>query len=77
MDMTMKDWIVVDPLVCGGKPVIHGTRIMVKNILGLMAGGYSIERILETYPELSPEMVVAALEYAAMVIDEEQVFAHA
>jgi len=69
--------IIVDPKICSGKPVIKGTRIMVKNILGMVAGGYTIDRILSAYPELSPEQVQAALEYAATVIDEEQVLANA
>jgi uncharacterized protein (DUF433 family) len=69
--------IVVDPAVCSGKPVIHGTRIMVKNILGMMAGGDTVEQILVAYPELTREMVQAALEYAAAIIDEEQVIARA
>jgi uncharacterized protein (DUF433 family) len=73
----MNVWIEVDSKICGGKPVIRGTRIMVKNILGLVAGGYTVNRIIETYPELAKEMVEAALEYAAAVIDEEQVLAHA
>ena len=71
----MSDLIVVDPDVCSGKPVIRGTRIMVKNILGMFAGGYTLERVLSAYPELTSEMVEAALEYAAQVIDEEQVVA--
>jgi len=50
---------------------------MVKNILGMVAGGYDVERILNAYPELIREMVQAALEYAAAVIDEEQVIASA
>jgi len=50
---------------------------MVKNILGMVAGGYSVARILEAYPELTRKMVQAALEYAAAVIDEEQVIARA
>ena len=41
-------YVVVDSAVCSGKPTIRGTRIMVKNILGLVAGGYSADRILET-----------------------------
>jgi uncharacterized protein (DUF433 family) len=67
------DRIEVDPAICGGKPVIRGTRIMVRNILGMVAGGYTVDRILESYPELTREDVVAALEYAAQVVDEEQV----
>lgn len=73
----MNDLITVDPRVCAGKPVIRGTRIMVKNILGMVAGGYSIEQILESYPELTREMVQGALEYAAAIIDEDQVIARA
>ncbi|MBI2895533.1 MAG: DUF433 domain-containing protein [Deltaproteobacteria bacterium] len=69
--------IMVDPRVCAGKPCIRGTRIMVKNILGMFAGGYSIERILSAYPELSREDVVAALDYATRVIDEEKVIQRA
>jgi hypothetical protein len=40
---------------------------------GLVAGGYSVDRILTAYPDLSREDVSAALEYAAKVVDEEQV----
>lgn len=69
----MNQWIVTDPDICGGKPTIRGTRIMVRNILGMMAGGYTVEKIIAAYPELTQEMVLAALEYAAQVIDEEQV----
>jgi hypothetical protein len=68
-----QDRISVDPKICNGKPVIQGTRIMVKNILGMFAGGYSIERILTSYPELEKEDVLAALEYATQVIDEDKV----
>jgi len=46
---------------------------MLKNILGMIAGGYSVEKILAEYPELEMRPISAALEYAANVIDEEQV----
>ena len=67
------DRIEINPAICSGKPVIRGTRIMVSNILGMVAGGYSVDRILTAYPDLSREDVSAALEYAAKVVDEEQV----
>jgi uncharacterized protein (DUF433 family) len=73
----MNDRIAVDPQICSGKPVIRGTRIMVMNILGMVAGGYSVDRIVQAYPELTPADVSAALEYAARVVAEEQVLAHA
>jgi uncharacterized protein (DUF433 family) len=67
--------IEINPEVCGGKPVIRGSRVMVRNILGMIAGGYTIDRILDAYPDLSREDINAALEYAAWVIDEDQVLA--
>jgi uncharacterized protein (DUF433 family) len=69
----MPTQIIVDPNICSGKPIIKGTRIMVKNILGMIAGGYTMDRILRAYPELKVEQVQEALEYAATIIDEEQV----
>jgi uncharacterized protein (DUF433 family) len=50
---------------------------MVKNILGMLAGGEGVDGILEAYPELSREDVSAALEYATEVIDEERVLRRA
>ena len=43
---TMNEWITVNPNICAGKPVIRGTRIMVKNILGMIAGGYTLDQVL-------------------------------
>ena len=68
-----EDWITVDPSVCHGKPIIRGTRIMVSNILSLLAGGYTIAQIPHYYPELSQEAIKGALEYAIQVVGEEEV----
>ena len=73
----MNEWVVVDSTVCAGKPVIRGTRIMVKNILGMIAGGYSLSQALEASPELTREMVDGALQYTVTIIDEEKVLAYA
>lgn len=67
------DRIVVDPEVCHGKPCIAGIRIMVANILSQLAGGYSVEQILEGYPELTYEDVIAAIQYAAWVVSDEEI----
>ena len=67
------DRIEVNPAICNGKPVIRGTRIMVRNILGMLADGYTVDRVLAAYPDLTRDDVNAALEYAAKVVDEEQV----
>jgi uncharacterized protein (DUF433 family) len=71
----MKDFerITVDPAVCHGKPTIRGTRIMVSNVLSLLAGGYTTAQILDYYPDLTEEDVAAAIEYAARLVDEDVV----
>ena len=69
------DRIEVNPAICSGKPVIRGTRIMVRNILGMIAGGHTVDTIVTSYPELGREDVVAAVGYAADVIEEVQVIA--
>jgi uncharacterized protein (DUF433 family) len=76
LEVSVMERIEINPAVCSGKPVIRGTRIMVRNILGMVAGGYTTERVLESYPELTRDDVVAALEYAARVVDEDQVVLH-
>lgn len=66
------DRIEINPAVCSGKPVVRGTRIMVRNIPGMVADGYTTERVWESHPELTRDDVVSALEYAARVVDEDQ-----
>ena len=73
----MASRISVNPEICSGKPCIRGTRIMVTNILGMIAGGYSTEKVVEAYPELTPDDIRDALEYASQVIDEERVLLQA
>ena len=75
--IVMHDRITVNPKVCSGKPCIKGTRIMVKNILGMIAGGDTVDKIVEAYPELTREDIVEALDYASYVIDEEKVIQRA
>ncbi len=76
LNVKIMERIEINPAVCSGKPVIRGTRVMVRNILGLVAGGYTKDRIIETYPELTDDDVAAALEYAARVVDEDQIVLH-
>jgi len=60
----MNERIRIDPQVCHGKPVIRGTRLLVSTILGALAGGDSIEEVLEDYPNITQDDVRAALESA-------------
>jgi uncharacterized protein (DUF433 family) len=62
-----EDWrsrITVDPEILAGKPVVKGTRIAVEHIVELLANGWTIEEVLENYPQLKREDVLAALKYA-------------
>lgn len=65
--------ITVDPQVMGGKPCIRGMRVTVSMILGLMASGHNIERVLEAYPYLEREDILQALSYAAWRTEEKEV----
>ena len=69
----MNNRIEVNPDVCHGKPVIRGTRIMVRNILGALAGGDSIKDIRQNYPELTLADIKAAIAYAIELVDDTQV----
>ena len=62
--------IHADPAICSGKPVIRGTRIMVRNVLSLFKAGYDVERIVIAYPELTRDDVVAAIDYASELVDD-------
>ena len=49
----------------GGKPVIKGTRIPVYLILELITNGWSFDDILENYPQLKKEDILAAIAYVS------------
>ena len=55
-----------------GKPVIKGTRVPVELILGRLAGGMGFEELMREY-EITLEDVLAALDYAAKVVGQEQI----
>ncbi|GAB3334888.1 hypothetical protein GCM10027299_43440 [Larkinella ripae] len=67
--MSMLDRITSIPDVCNGKPTIRGMRITVTTILEYLAAGETNENILEAYPYLEQEDILAALEYAARLTD--------
>ncbi|MFT5369257.1 MAG: hypothetical protein ACI8V2_004232 [Candidatus Latescibacterota bacterium] len=65
--------ITLDPAVMGGKPCIRGLRVTVGAIVGLVASGYTTEKILELYPYLEKEDISEALSYAAWRSEEFEV----
>lgn len=56
--------ISINSLVCHGKPVITGTRVLVGNVLGGLAGGQTIQEIIEDY-SITSDDVHACLEFAS------------
>jgi uncharacterized protein (DUF433 family) len=71
----MADWrdrITADPGILVGKPIIKGTRISVELILGWLANGWSFEQILESYPHITREDILAALAFAAEMMREDE-----
>jgi len=59
-----RDYIVSTPDVLRGKPRIKGTRIPVSLILGYLAAGNPVDKIVEEFPDLTKEHVAACLDYA-------------
>lgn len=57
--------IVIDPNIRFGKPCIKGTRIAVVDILQWLASGMSKDEILDDFPVLKEEHILAALAFAA------------
>ena len=49
----------------GGKPCIRNMRITVYDVLGWLAVGMSVAEIIDDFPELTPEVIKACLEFAA------------
>lgn len=60
-----------DPQICGGEPVIKGTRVTVRTILASLAEGAWIDEILEDFPTLAEEDVRAVIAFAAASAEED------
>lgn len=70
--MDWREHITTDPDVLVGKPCIKGTRISVELILGWLANGWTFEMIVESYPHITRDDILAALAFAAEMMREEQ-----
>jgi uncharacterized protein (DUF433 family) len=65
MENNLVNRISLNPEICHGKPTIKNTRHMVESILEYLAGGDSIEDILEEFDDLEKEDILASIAYAA------------
>nr|VFJ51694.1 MAG: Uncharacterized conserved protein, DUF433 family [Candidatus Kentron sp. FW]VFJ69524.1 MAG: Uncharacterized conserved protein, DUF433 family [Candidatus Kentron sp. FW] len=67
-------FIVSDPNIMMGKPVISGTRVTVELILEKLAAGEQTEQIIEAHPRLTPKAIQAALSFAAEALKADVVY---
>ena len=72
--MDWKDLIIIDSEILTGKPVVKGTRLAVEFIVGLLAQGWSEADILQNYPGLTREDILACLSYAREILQDEHVY---
>ena len=70
--MELFERISHDINIMGGKPCIRGTRVTVGMILAQLSGGQNIDELLDDFPYLSREDILAALEYGAWVVSSQE-----
>jgi len=63
--------ISIDPKICHGQACVKGTRIPVHQIVHMLANGDTVEDLLAEYPSLSREDIMACLDYAAELAEEQ------
>jgi uncharacterized protein (DUF433 family) len=69
--MNYQQFIVRDPQICGGQPVIRGTRVTLQTVLASLADGDHIDDILADFPTLTREAVEAVIAFAAAAASED------
>lgn len=63
--------IIVNPDICGGKPVFEGTRIAVQSVLEFLAAGDSVGDIVTCYPSLNEQDIREALRFSSRLLEHE------
>lgn len=71
MTMNYRRYIVRDPAICGGEPVVKGTRVTVRTVLASLAEGMSVAEIVEDFPTLNEDAVRAIIAFAAASTEED------
>ena len=67
--------IAFDPMICGGRPIVAGTRVRVSDVLEMLGAGAQPDEILSDYPYLDASAIRACLAYAASIVDHPVVLA--
>lgn len=71
MNHDYTDVIVRNPNICGGEPVVRGTRVLVRTILASLAEGAWIDEILADFPTITEAHVRAVIAFAAASAEED------
>jgi uncharacterized protein (DUF433 family) len=69
--MNYQAFIVRDPAICGGEPIVRGTRVTVRTILASLAEGMTDDEILQDFPTLEQGAVRAVIAFAAVSAEED------
>lgn len=69
--MKYQDFIVRDPAICGGEPVIKGTRVTLRTVLASVAEGATVKEIVADFPSLKEKHVRAVIAFAAASAEED------
>jgi uncharacterized protein (DUF433 family) len=64
-------YIVRDPNICGGEPILRGTRVTLRTVLASLAEGAKVEEILEDFPSLTEPAIRAVIAFAAASAEED------
>ncbi|MBI1884085.1 MAG: DUF433 domain-containing protein [Chlamydiae bacterium] len=64
--MNYLKYIVRDPKICGGEPVVKGTRVTVRTLLASLAEGSAVQSILKDFPTVSEDALRAVIAFAAI-----------
>jgi uncharacterized protein (DUF433 family) len=70
IDPRLQNRIVRDPAICGGEPIVRGTRVTLRVIIASLAEGDSPEEIVAAFPSLCAEDVRAAIAFATASSDK-------
>jgi uncharacterized protein (DUF433 family) len=71
MAMNYRQYIVRDPAICAGEPVVKGTRVTVRTVLASLAEGMSVAEIVKDFPTLDEDAVRAVIAFAAASAEED------
>ncbi len=71
--MSRLDRITSDPAICHGQPTVRGLRYTVESLLELLASGMTIDDIVDDYPDLERDDLLAVLEFGALTAGQRRV----